>query len=130
MLSAIIDLFWQILIAYAVICLIRRKFGPEKAAKSEPRKRPELSDEQREKIVKAILEESLLQNDSAYDSLMNSGEAKYPAADACKCSGHDFDLQYGTKSWLKAWDSALSTWFDCQSTYIGDGFFRVYGKEA
>lgn len=100
------------------------------AKSSNQKKSAELSEEQREKIVKAILEDSLLENDSAFDSLMYEGEANYPAADACQCTTEEFNLQYGSKSWVKAWQNALSMWFDCQSEYANDGMFRLYGKEV
>lgn len=98
---------------------------------SQEKKKPQgLSDEQREKIIKAILEDSLLENDSAWDTLQYEGESIYPAADAAKLTVQEFDLQYGTKPWLKAWSKALSRFFDCQTEYAGSGYFRIYGKEA
>ena len=97
---------------------------------SRSQSKMDLSADQKEKIVKAILEDSLLENDSVYDSLMNEGEAQYPAAAACKCDAKEFDLQYGSKSWINAWVNTLTMWFDCQASYTGNGSFRVYGKEA
>lgn len=91
-------------------------------------KRKDLSDEQREKVVKAILEDALLVNDRAYDALVNEGEALYNAAEAANLS--DFELQYGSKAWRKAWEHALSGWFDCKAEYSSNGVFHVYGKEV
>ena len=102
-------------------------------SKTSPQKQKrtaELSEEQREKIVKAILEDSLLENDSAWDALVFEGEAEYPAADACQISDREFDLQYGSKNWIASWIKTLSRFFDCQTEYVGSGVFRIYGKEA
>ena len=102
-----------------------------KTASSVRSKKPcELTDEEQEKIVNAILEDALLENDSAWDTLIFGGEANYPAADAAKLDIREFDLQYGTKSWIKAWTKGLSRFFDCQTEYVGSGTFRIYGKEA
>lgn len=89
-----------------------------------------LSEEQRNKIVTAILESALLTNDSCMDALLNEGEGVYPASEACNSAPEDFELQYGTKEWSKAWVHALGKFFDCEAEYIGDGNFHVYGKEV
>lgn len=102
-----------------------------KQSKPMPKdKAKELSDEQRLQIVNSILETALLVNDTALDTLLNEGEALYPALEACKIKAKDFDLQYGSKVWLKAWIRALEAFFDCKSEYVSDGVFHVYGKEA
>ena len=122
-----------ILIALLIIKAIAEGFensapGPAKEkAKTEGK---DLSKEQREKIVTAIIEDALLINDRAFDSLINTGEALYNGAEASLTKSEDFDLQYGSKVWLCAWTAALSRWFDCNAEYSGNGVFHVYGKEA
>ena len=98
--------------------------------KEEKQRQKELSKEQREQIIKAILEDSLLENDRAWDALVFKGEATYPAAGACRLSEKEFDLEYGSKAWTEAWTESLTRFFDCHTEYAGCGNFRIYGKEA
>ena len=102
----------------------------KKAAPAAKEAVAKLSDKQREKIVTAIIEDALLINDAAYDSLMQEGESLYNAAEASKTTNQNFDLQYGSKDWIKAWTVALARWFDCEAEYTESGMFHVFGKEA
>lgn len=126
-----------VLLLIALIrCIVRacksrpKPAQPHVTATPQARNRVELSSEQKENIVKAILEDALLENDSAYDSLMYEGEANYPAATAANITSEDFVLQYGSKNWIDTWVKTLAMWFDCQSEYVNNGVFRLYGKEA
>lgn len=122
------------LISLVIVKIARncRQYLGVRHAKAVTKERAcELSEAQKIMIVNAILESSLLINDSAADALFSEGETLYPAEEACKLkNARDFDLQYGTESWLSAWNHALGDFFDCRSEYIGDGAFHVYGKEV
>ena len=101
----------------------------EPVKKPEPVKRMELSDVQRLTIIKAILDDSLLALDSAYDALFNEGEAKFSAPDALSCSWKEYKQEYGSREWRKAWEQALADRFDCRCKYTDRGIFHIFGKE-
>ena len=92
-------------------------------------KKVDLSDSRRYDIVKAILDDSLLVLDSAYDALYNTGEALFSAPEALHCTYPEYKEQYGSRKWKNAWEKALADRFDCQCEMADKGNYYLYGKE-
>ena len=106
------------------------KTAPEPKATEKPEKaKPkQLSAAQRTEIIRAILDDSLLALDSAYDALYNEGEADFSAPDALDCSYKEFKQQYGSRKWMQAWENALASRFGCQCRHKGRGIFYIRGS--
>jgi len=127
--ASLIRLVWVLLrLIIKGIRELARSAKESATEKKASHKKKTLSAEQRENIVKAILDDSLLTLDKTFDALVNEKEAIFSVPEALSCDYTEYEPQYGSRQWRAAWENALGERFDCECRYIDKGNYHLFGK--
>lgn len=98
---------------------------PEKPQKPEKK---ELSHDQKVMACTAIIEDSFSYKDQVLDDIFEGeGVVSFSVPECLEYSVKEYEAQFGTKGWQKAWIDALTLSFGKKFSYDGKGIYIAKG---